>query len=168
MTDVSGERESRSESVWYFAYGSNLDPDRFRARVGPWSRCRRATLADWRLRFSARVQSEGGGGAIIERSPGDIVHGAIFAIAPEQLAAMDAVELDPSRDTDAVGVRCAVRVDADGEALEAQAYSIDACGPGRAPSPRYLAHILRGLDAAGHDVAVVEAVRRAAEAEPKG
>ena len=50
------------ETVFYFAYGSNADPDRFRSRVGPWRSCRAASLEGYRLRFAASVQSESGGG----------------------------------------------------------------------------------------------------------
>ena len=70
--------DCRVHGGWYFAYGSNLDPERLRRRVGDWSDCRRAELEGWRLRFSDRVQSEGGGGAVVEPSEGGVVHGAVF------------------------------------------------------------------------------------------
>ena len=61
--------------AYYFAYGSNADPERFRGRVGAWLSRYRARLDDYRLRFASSVQSEGGGGAVIDPHPGDHVDG---------------------------------------------------------------------------------------------
>lgn len=165
MADAPVYAVRADERVWYFAYGSNLDPQRFRVRVGRWSECRAATLRGWRLRFSVRVQSEGGGGAIIEPDGQGVVHGAVFRIRGAQMDAMDRVELDPSRNADAVGVRRRVEVLAGAETLSAEVYTIRTCGPGRAPSATYLEHILRGLEAAGYGGEVVAEVRAAAAAE---
>ncbi len=50
--------KNSQDSLWYFAYGSNLDPDRFRDRVGEWTEHRQAVLHDHELRFSGEVSSE--------------------------------------------------------------------------------------------------------------
>ena len=49
-TDGSG-----SATVWYFSYGSNLDPARFRARVCDFFNRKQAILHDYALRFSGEV-----------------------------------------------------------------------------------------------------------------
>lgn len=150
------------EPVFYFAYGSNADPDRFRARVGEFRSSFPATLADHGLRFSACVQSEGGGGAVIDARPGESVAGVVFEISAEQLAAMDRVEFDPSRDTSGIGRRKSVMVDTADGRLQAELYYVEDDGSSRAPSKAYLDHILAGLAAAGHSERVLERVRAAA------
>lgn len=152
------------ERLWYFAYGSNLDPDRFRQRVGAWHDRVAARLDGWRLRFSADVQSEGGGGAIIVPQPESAVYGAAFLIDARQMAAMDEEEFDPRRDTDGRGKRCQVAVIGGGQRIEAQVYSVPAAGEFRAPSARYLGHITRGLRDVGHDESVVAEVEAIAAA----
>ena len=73
--------------VFYFAYGSNADPERFRARVGAWRSRRPGWLDGHRLRFADSVQSEGGGGAVIDPAPAAVVAGVLFEITTEQLEA---------------------------------------------------------------------------------
>ena len=151
-----------SETVFYFAYGSNADPERFKARVGLWRSRRRARLLDHSLRFARMVQSEGGGGAVVDASPGRHVDGVLFEITAEQLAAMDREEFDPSRDVAATGKRIRRTVDTVGGPLQSELYTVDDDGGFSAPSDTYLRHILRGLDAAGHDEATLAGVRAAA------
>lgn len=152
-----------SETVFYFAYGSNADPERFKARVGAWRSRRRARLGDHRLRFARMVRSEGGGGAVVDPWPGSHVDGVLYEISAGQLAAMDREEFDPSRDVVAAGKRVRRTVEtADGE-LPAELYTVDDDGGFSAPSETYLGHILRGLEAAGHDEATLAAIRAAAD-----
>lgn len=151
-----------SASVFYFAYGSNADPERFRSRVGDWRSRRRATLPDHRLRFARMVQSEGGGGAVVDRHEGSHVDGVLFEISEEQLAAMDAEEFDPSRDVATTGKRVRRAVHGDGETYQAELYTVDDDGGTSAPSEKYLGHILDGLTAAGYGDEALERVRAAA------
>lgn len=74
-------------TVQYFAYGSNTAPERFRGRVGTWIERREAHLEGYRLRFAASVQSEGGGGAVVDAAEGQVIDGVLFEITAEQLAA---------------------------------------------------------------------------------
>lgn len=152
--------------VWYFAYGSNLAPERFAARVGAWRARLPAMLPGWALRFSAEVISEGGAGAVIVPEPGAATFGAVYRISLAQLHALDREEFAPSRDPAARGVRRRVRVQTDAGPHDAETYTIPSPGtPGR-PSERYLGFILRGLEAAGHPAAVLEEVRDSAGARP--
>lgn len=152
--------------IWYFTYGSNLDRERFRERVGEYEEARRATLRDHRLRFSGDVTSEGGGGAIIEPAPGGRVHGGIYAVTAEQLAAMDEVELHSSRNEQQRGRRTTITVDADGEPVRAEVYVVAGNESYRAPSVAYLGHIVRGLRDFGYGPDVIAAVEAVADAEP--
>lgn len=149
-------------TVYYFAYGSNADPDRFRARVGDWVSRRPAWLADHALRFADSVRSEGGGGAVVDAVAGGRVAGVVFEITPEQLAAMDREEFDPERDTEKAGRRLRRTVHVDGRPVDAELYTVEDGGGLCAPSDRYLGFILRGLEDAGHAPEALESVRRAA------
>ena len=150
------------KTVFYFAYGSNADPDRFRSRVGPWrSRCA-AVLERYRLRFAASVQSESGGGAVIDEEWGGTVDGVLYEITPEQMAAMDREEFDPSRDTEGKGRRLTVTVSTEQGPCVAECYTVRDDGAWRNPSERYLGFIIRGLEAAGHDPDAIERLRRTA------
>jgi cation transport regulator ChaC len=154
---------SDDPSVYYFAYGSNMDPQRFRSRVGDWMSLSRATLDGYSLRFAHSVRSEGGGGAVVDPVVGGRVDGVLFEISAEQLRAMDREEFDASRDRRRTGrrVRVAVRT-AEGE-RSAELYTVDDDGRFHPPSERYLGHILAGLEAAGYGSAARERVRGAAE-----
>ena len=90
------------------------------------------------------------------------VAGVLFEITAEQMAAMDREEFDPARDTSGLGRReqRVVRT-ADGS-VKAELYTVRDDGGWRAPSERYLGHILHGLEAAGHEEAVLADVRRIA------
>ncbi len=156
-----------SETIFYFAYGSNADPERFKARVGAWRSRRRARLLDHGLRFARNVQSEGGGGAVVDASPGRYVDGVLFEITAEQLTAMDREEFDASRDVAATGKRIRRTVETAEGPLESELYTVDDDGGFSAPSETYLGHILRGLEATGHDEAALAGVRAAAEEAAK-
>jgi hypothetical protein len=149
-------------SCFYFAYGSNMDPERFRARVGEWKSLRQAWLEDYELRFAESVRSEGGGGAVVDAAPGSTVAGVLFEITDEQLAAMDREEFAPHRDQVGAGRRLSVIVNTEGGQVGAELYTVVDDGGRCAPSEAYLGHILRGLEHAEHAPDAIEAVRRVA------
>ena len=149
--------------VYYFAYGSNADPDRFRSRVGDWRSRRAAWLDGHRLRFAASVQSEGGGGAVFDPDDGSRLAGVLYEISLEQQLAMDRVEADPSRNLNNAGGRLTITVDTDDGPFLAEVYNVQDDGGWHAPSEIYLGHILRGLQAAGHPDEVLDRVREIAE-----
>jgi cation transport regulator ChaC len=151
--------------IYYFAYGSNADPRRFHDRVGPWLSRRPAWLEGYRLRFADSVQSEGGGGAVVDPEPGSTVAGVLFEITAEQLAAMDREEFDPERNTSDVGGRETLSVRTADGPVTAELYTVRDGGGWRAPSERYLRHILDGLEAAGHADDVLDEVRRTAASD---
>lgn len=151
--------------IWYFAYGSNLDQDRFRERVGEWMKAKPAVLEDHALRFSGEVSSEGGGGATIVPASGEKVFGGIYAITHDQIAAIDAVELDSSMNREKRGVRRSVTVKSEGAPVRAEVYEIPRPKVFSPPSAAYLGHITKGLRDFGYDDTVVAAVEATASAE---
>ncbi|MCA8970169.1 MAG: gamma-glutamylcyclotransferase [Planctomycetes bacterium] len=163
MSSESTQAASRDGSVYYFAYGSNMDPVRFEHRVGRWKSVQRAALSGHRLRFSANVQSEGGGGAVVDTAADSVVDGVLFEITEDQLAAMDREEFDPSRNTAGLGRRQRVDVETAEGVVAAEVYTITDDGRHAAPSPTYLAHIVDGLRAAGYGDDAVARVHAAAD-----
>ena len=151
-----------SETVFYFAYGSNAHPDRFRSRVGPWRSCHAAGLKGYRLRFAASVQSESGGGAVIDEATDGAVDGVLYEITSEQMAAMDHEEFDPSHDSGGKGRHLTVSVSTEQGPRVARCYTVRDDGTWKAPSERYLGFIIDGLEAAGHAQDAIERVRRVA------
>ena len=146
-------------SVFYFAYGSNADPERFKSRVGEWRSRRPAWFAGHRLWFSDTVQSEGGGGAVFGPHEGSTLAGVLYEITMTQQEAMDAVEKDPSRNLKNAGGRSTITVDTADGPIEAEVYNVQAIGGWSSPSDTYLGHIVRGLEAAGHPAEVLEQVK---------
>jgi hypothetical protein len=144
--------------IWYFAYGSNLNHQRFRSRVGDWQESRQAILHGYELRFSAEVESEGGGGAIIQPAVGGQVFGGVYGITQDQIAAMDAVELHSPMNFDGRGVRSTVQLQSNGESIQAELYEVPAPSTYRAPSASYLGWITSGLRDFGYDDQVIAEV----------
>ena len=155
-------------NVWYFAYGSNLDHQRFLERVGTWTAHRQAALLDYELRFSGEVTSEGGGGAIVQPAPGKCVLGGLYEITAEQITAMDAVELGSAMNHDQRGVRRTVAVESEGETLPAELYEVPVPKLYRAPSARYLDILIKGLGDFGYGDDATAAVTAVASREPLG
>jgi len=151
-----------SGNVFYFAYGSNMDPRRFRERVGPWVSRLRATLHDHALRFAENVRSEGGGGAVVDADLDARVDGVLFEITAAQMAAMDREEFDAARDRRRSGRRMQVTVRTAAGDRRAELYTVADDGRWHPPSERYLAHILRGLEDAGYEAPALERVRATA------
>jgi cation transport regulator ChaC len=154
-----------TDRLWYFAYGSNLDPDRFRSRVGEWRELRRARLDGYALRFCSDVQSEGGAGAVIVPDAVASVYGAVYGISGQQMAAMDGEEFDPDRDLASLGARRTVTVVTDGGPVTAEVYYVREPASFGPPSDVYLGHITRGLRAVAHDAQIIAQVEQIAAAE---
>ena len=68
----------------YFAYGSNMNPDRARARIPDARPVGRATLHGWRV--VERLYAD------IERAKGGRVDGVLYCVTPTELHRLDAYE----------------------------------------------------------------------------
>ncbi len=130
------------EGVWYFAYGSNLDPGTFleRRRMRPQA-ARPGRLDGYRLVFDLGV----GGGeravANLEPSLFDSVHGVAYALLHEDAARLDRTEGVHRGSYRREDVRIGLR---DGGRLSAFTYVSTRRTRGRKPSERYLGLLLTG------------------------
>ena len=129
-------------TLWYFAYGSNLDPGTFlgRRRMQPLVTTI-GMLRDFELRFDLPVGPGERGVANLAPRPGDHVWGALY-----QLTHADAERLDR---TEGVGKgiyrRLAVEVQtSEGAEIAAFTYRSEISRPERKPSRRYLGLLIAG------------------------
>ena len=138
--------------VCYFAYGSNLDMDRLRRRIGGWQESKRATLRGYQLSFDSR------GKADILDHIGERVWGAVYKVTEAQLDTLDDFEGVQS----GIYKRVLVDVECDGETEPAIAYERAKKTSFHPPSDEYLNYILRGLRQHGYSEEIIRAVRAGA------
>ncbi len=149
-----------SELVWYFAYGSNMQPDTFRGRRGIVARqAVAARLSGWELVLDKPpILPVREAMANVVEAEGAHVLGVAYAITPEDLAHVDLTE----------GVlignyrRVAVRVTTLGaEPLELEAFTLtsDRRDKTLAPSRRYMALLIEGALAHGLPSEYVDRLR---------
>jgi len=129
----------------YFAYGSNMDPDRMRERGVNFLKREHAILEGWRLEFhkvSSRNPDEGY--ANIVKDENSVVEGILYEINDSDLKILDRYEGYPNHYE---RIKVAVRMD-NGEKVEAVTYIAkpDKVKNGLKPSRKYLNHLLKGCD----------------------
>ncbi len=132
---------ARTETLWYFAYGSNMSPAIFLERRGmhPFA-TRRALLDGYRLRFSLPVGPGERGVANVEQAAGAHVWGVAYLIDGSDGDRLDHTE----------GVRgglyerIPVTLGVDNDRLDAFTYRSSFSSEGRKPSARYLGLLLEG------------------------
>ena len=129
-------------TLWYFAYGSNLERSTFRGRrrMQPLATAI-GVLHDFELRFDLPVGPGERGVANVAPRPGDQVWGALY-----QLTHADAERLDA---TEGVGQGAYQRLSVEvltpaGERIAAFTYRSEFSRPERKPSRRYLGLLLVG------------------------
>ena len=146
---------SATDPLWYFAYGSNLDPRTFegRRRMRP-SEARVAHLRDHRLVFDLPVgDGERGVGNLLP-SPGEMVFGVAYRITGAEAERLDATEGVPRAYR-----RVSIDVETtDGASLAAFTYLSSYRREGRKPSERYLELLLRGARHHGLPAAYVRSL----------
>ena len=137
--------------VWYFAYGSNLDPRTFlgRRRMRPRD-TRRGRLDGYALRFDLPVGPGERGVANVRADAEAHVDGVAYEITREQADFLDRTEGVPHGAYARIDVRIALD---DSSSLAAFTYASERGDAGRRPSRRYLGLLLHGarhheLDAA--------------------
>jgi cation transport regulator ChaC len=136
MSDTPGP------TLWYFAYGSNLDPGTFlgRRRMRPLE-TRVAVLEGFELRFDLPVGPGERGVASVGPRAGDLVWGALY-----RLTVVEAERLDRTEGVQH-GAYARLEIDArtgDGETFRAFTYVSSRGVEGRKPSRRYLGLLLAG------------------------
>jgi gamma-glutamylcyclotransferase len=133
--------EDRPMDTWYFAYGSNLDPDRKERRTGPIRDARRARLPSHRFAFNKR-SSDGTGKANVIPDVHSEVWGVVYRCSPEAMNELDLCEGSPKHYTSEPVI---VFLDS-GEKVDAVAYVArsERVQEGLRPTADYLQHILDG------------------------
>ena len=76
------------QNFFYFAYGSNMNPERIRVRIPEARPVGRATLKGWRV--VERLYAD------IERARGGRVEGVLYLVTPTELRRLDAYEGYPN------------------------------------------------------------------------
>ena len=136
--------------IWYFAYGSNMNPARLAdqrlkeraVQMGPRVGGR---LDGWRLVFNKVARSPAGAAAgnIVE-APGEVVHGTLNQMPDAGLAVLDIWEGVAGGHYERRTVPV-VRADT-GETVEAVTYIALKLAEGLRPTREYLGHLLAGKD----------------------
>ena len=136
--------------VWYFAYGSNMNPARLSdqrlkeraVQMGPRIGGR---LDGWRLVFNKVArQPAGAAAANIVEMPGAVVHGTLNRM-PE--AGLDVLDIWEGVAGGHYARRSVAVVRGDsGETVPAVTYTALKVGDGLKPTREYLAHLLAGED----------------------
>lgn len=85
---------SQGGKVWYFAYGSSLNVDQMKSRIGQWQLSRRALVRNYRLAFNVYSKKRNGYSANLQPSENfeDTVPGVVYRITPEQLLELQKFE----------------------------------------------------------------------------
>ena len=144
-------------TLWYFAYGSNLDPDTFlgRRKMQPLE-TRVAVLENFELRFDLPVGPGERAVANVAPLDGDHVWGALYLLTHPEAERLDLTE-GVSRDAYR---RLAVQARAnDGARISAFTYHSGRGQAGRKPSSRYLGLLLAGARHHGLPAHYVERLR---------
>ena len=127
--------------LWYFAYGSNLDPRTFlsRRRMRPLG-TRRGCVLGHRLTFDLPIGAGERGVANLVPDPLATTWGVAYRITADQAQWLDRTEGVPQ-----AYQRVALEVTTEDDTVfEAFSYSSSSRIPGRKPSPRYLGIVLAG------------------------
>jgi gamma-glutamylcyclotransferase len=132
--------------VLYFAYGSNMDPERLRQRgVTPQSR-RHALLDGFALQFNKSTSKNAGEGkANIAPEAGGRVEGIVYGVIEKEMKRID--DKEGVRSGDYLRAAVSVGLD-DGSRVDALAYVAQPSRvrAGLKPTKDYLSHLLAGAD----------------------
>lgn len=130
------------ETLWYFAYGSNLSDAIFRDRRQMRPRAvRRGRLDGYALSFNLPIGPGERGVANLVTAADASVHGALYLLGADDCVRLDRTEGVPMGAY--VRIAVDVRLD-DGTLCGAFTYQSARTRDGRKPSPRYLGLILEG------------------------
>ena len=139
----------------YFAYGSNLDPDQMLRRCPDARLVGVATLSGFRLAFTGRSKTWGGGVATVLLASSGLVQGLVWSISDRDLESLDRCEGFPytyGRESFKVQL-------ASGESGYALVY-IKEDQTSAPPSAAYLEVIRQAYEQRGFDLAELERAAR--------
>ena len=131
-------------TVWYFAYASNMSRAQVTQRAGEAGEERVARLDNYELNFN-KVTRGGTGSANLVPAEGQTVWGVLYRLSEQQSRALDRFEGVPEHYR-----RSEVNVtDAQGNKLGAQVYLARKVRKGLKPDRHYLARIVQGAEEHG-------------------
>jgi gamma-glutamylcyclotransferase (GGCT)/AIG2-like uncharacterized protein YtfP len=110
---------SRPTTVWYFAYGSNLNVHQMRERIGEWRLSKRAIARNYSLVFNVFSKKIWNGYVANIEETGrfeDVVFGVVYHITEEQFRALQRFE------TGAVPIELRVELEDGNEISHAKAF----------------------------------------------
>ena len=150
---VKPSRLSPSTSTWYFAYGSNLNVDQMKDRVGEWQLSKRALVRNYRLIFNVNSKKWQGYTANLQASDRfeDVVYGVVYHLTLEQLAKVQAHEGVPPTE-----IR--VELEDGNEISHAKVFMWKTTNPGREPATAYRKAMETGFTDHGYDKSRVDRV----------
>jgi AIG2-like family len=154
-----------SDTRWYFAYGSNMQPATFQGRRGiaP-ARAVPARLAGWQLVFDKPpILPVGSGMANVVESAGAEVLGVAYAVTAADLEHIDLTEGVLIGNYQRVSVRVAPL--AAGDSFDAVTLTSDRRDPALGPSRRYMALLIEGAETHGLPAEYVAWLRSIAACE---
>ncbi|MBI2955888.1 MAG: gamma-glutamylcyclotransferase [Acidobacteria bacterium] len=142
-------------TVWYFAYGSNMSRAQVKHRAGEPAAEKIARLDNYELNFD-KVARGGTGTANIAPADGKTVWGVLYRLTEQQLKALDRFEGVPDHYR-----RSEVTVsDAEGNRLSAQVYLARKVRKGLKPDRVYLARIIQGAEEHGLPADYLEQLKK--------
>ena len=148
-----------ARTVWYFAYGSNMNRAQMRARSGNVLEEHNAHLPNYELRFNKKVRG-GTAGANVQPMQGKTVYGVVYKIEETAFRSLDRYEGVPEHYR-----RIEVRVTPqDGQPVSAQVYIATKVEKGLRPAGHYLQAFLEGAREHGLPVTYIEEIKAAAGA----
>lgn len=148
-----------TDTIYYFAYGSNMSSARLAARLSTSRSVGTGALTSHRLEFHLLSRSDGSAkcDAFHTGRAEDVVHGVLFSFAAHELPVLDRYE---SRGVAYERVEVDVRR-ADGSRVQSYTYRALGIEPGPRPFDWYKEHVVRGAREHGLPesyVAALEAV----------
>jgi len=146
-------------TVWYFAYGSNMNRAQMLSRAGKILEEHNASLPNYEVRFNKKVRG-GTAGANIQPTAGKTVHGVLYKIEEGALRSLDRYEGAPEHYR-----RIEVQVTPEGgNRVPAQVYIASKVEKGLRPSAPYLQAILDGAGEHNLPAAYIGEIKTAAGA----
>ncbi|MFM6928569.1 MAG: gamma-glutamylcyclotransferase family protein [Bdellovibrio sp.] len=154
--------------IYYFAYGSNLDPGRIKSRCPDNQFKAVAVLREYRICFPRHSKGNAGGVASITESPGGEVHGAVYFLSVDDLESLDGYEGYVSGGDRNAYERVEVDVVIGGDQILRCVTYIANCDHAKfhKPSDEYLSRVVDGLTLLiGHGIpqSYIQTVKFAAE-----
>ncbi len=141
-------------TVWYFAYASNMNRRQVEQRAGALPEEKNARLDNYELNFE-KIARGGTGTANIVPAEGKAVWGVLYRVTEQQLKALDRFEGVPEHYR-----RSEVTVaDAEGKKVGAQVYLARKVRKGLKPDRLYLQKIIEGAEEHSLPADYIEALK---------